>query len=181
MTVRKHLSCINPWCSDDKLCVLCKPDEKPKPFGASDLAPRIVHISQLAASAAEPLLASIDAELLAKGYSRERATYWDDKVVALLGDSGKALAAIAWRPLLHRRSAFIALGGTREGYRQKGLYRACFLALVHELETNRPEIDVIESGHHIDNHESAAMHKALGRIQTGAVYDFPLTRRTDAR
>lgn len=152
-----------------------------KPFAQSDLTPRIVHLTQLAASAAEPLLASLDAELLAKGWSRERATYWNDHVVALLGDSGKALAAIAWRPLIHRRSAFIVLGGTREGYRQKGLYRACFLALVQELEANRPEIDVIESGHHVDNLESAAMHKALGRIQTGAVYDFPLMRRTDAR
>lgn len=153
----------------------------PKPFAQSDLTPRVVHLNQLAASAAEPLLAAIDAELLAKGWARERATYWNDNVVALLGDSGHALAAIAWRPLIHRRSAFIVLGGTREGYRQKGLYRACFLALVQELESNRPEIDVIESGHHIDNHESAAMHKALGRIQTGAVYDFPLMRRTDAR
>lgn len=139
------------------------------------------HFKQLAASPAEPLVASIEAELLEKGYATSRQTYWSDHAVAMVGDNGMVLAVIVWRHMKDRRSAYITLGGTRSGYREQGLYAALFHCLVSHLETERPEIQKIESGHHIDNVASLEMHKALGRTLVGYVYDFPLSSKVDAR
>ena len=140
-----------------------------------------VHFKQLAASPAEPLVAIIESELLEKGYATVRQTYWSDHAIAMVGDTGAVLSVIVWRHMPDRRSAYIALGGTRSGYRQQGLYAAAFHCLVEHLETERPEIQKIESGHHIDNVASREMHRALGRTIVGYVYDFPLSSKVDAR
>ena len=142
---------------------------------------RPVHFKQLAASPAEPLVALIEAELLQVGHATMRQTYWSDHAIAMVGDDGVVLAVIVWRHMPDRRSAYIALGGTRAGYRQQGLYAAAFHCLVDHLETERPEIQKIESGHHIDNVASREMHRALGRTIVGYVYDFPLSSKVDAR
>lgn len=139
------------------------------------------HFKQLAASPAEPLVSAIETELLEAGQATMRLTYWSDHAIAMVGDTGTVLAVIVWRHMPDRRSAFIALGGTRAGYRQQGLYAALFHCLVNHLETQRPEIQKIESGHHIDNVASAEMHKALGRTLVGYAYDFPLSSKVDAR
>lgn len=134
----------------------------------------IRHFSQLAASPAEPLLSAIEAELLEKGWARERGLGWDDRVCAFVDESGRVLAAIAWRHYPARRSAWVTMGGTREGYRALGLYRAAFMGLVEHLREHRPEIQIIESGHHVDNTASQAMHEALGRQMVGRTYEFQL-------
>lgn len=139
------------------------------------------HFKQLAATPAEPLVAIIEAELLEAGHATTRQTYWSDHAIAMMSDNGQVLAVIVWRHMPDRRSAYIALGGTREGYRQQGLYAALFHCLVNHLEIERPEIQKIESGHHIDNTASREMHKALGRSLVGYVYDFPLSSKVDAR
>jgi hypothetical protein len=134
----------------------------------------IRHYSQLAASPAEPLLSAIEAELLEKGWARERGLGWDDRVCAFVDESGRVLAAISWRHYPGRRSAWVTMGGTREGYRHIGLYRAVFLGLVEHLREHRPEIQIIESGHHVDNGASEAMHLAFGRTLAGKTYEFQL-------
>lgn len=139
------------------------------------------HFKQLAASPAEPLVSAIETELLEAGQATMRQTYWSDHAIAMVGDNGTVLAVIVWRHCPDRRSALIAVGGTRTGYRQQGIYAALFHCLVNHLETERPEIQKIESGHHVDNEASREMHKALGRTLVGYAYDFPLSSKVDAR
>ena len=134
----------------------------------------IQHYSQLAASPAEPLLSTIEAELPANRWARERGLAWDDRVCAFVAEGGKVLAAIAWRHYPSRRSAWVTIGGTRDGFRGQGLYRATFVGLVDHLREHRPEIHVIESGHHVENRASEAMHLALGRELVGKSYEFNL-------
>lgn len=134
---------------------------------------RVEHFGQLAATPPEPLLKAIELELLERGWMRASSLAWDDRVCALM-DGQTVIAAIAWRPMIWRRAAFITLGGTRKGHRGQGCYRACFTALVEHLEAEQPDLDCIESGHHVDNVASREMHEALGRRLDGLTYSFPL-------
>lgn len=51
----------------------------------------IQHYSQLAAIPAEPLLSTIEAQLLANRWARERGLAWDDRVCAFVAEGGKVL------------------------------------------------------------------------------------------
>lgn len=133
----------------------------------------IHHFDQLAASPAEPLLRELDAGLLAAGYARTSCIGWADKVCAIM-QGRRVIAAIAWRHIEDRRSAWITLGGTRAGYRREGHYRKCWEALLESLRVDWPEIDIVESGHHAQNAASQAMHEAFGRRLDILGYYYPL-------
>lgn len=137
---------------------------------------RIIREAQLGASKWETFVTAIAADLMAQGFMRSVVHSWEDRVTVALGDHGEIAAAIVWRVNKWNRSAFITIGGTAPHYRRRGIYRALFEDLVADIRDNHPEADHIDSGHHVDNHESQAMHLALGRRLDGLSYTFPIHR-----
>lgn len=133
----------------------------------------IIRLTQLGGSIAEPLAVQLSAELMARGFMRTQIHAWNDHCTLALVD-GEPAGLIAWRTIGWAREAFIALGGVVANHRRKGVYRALFNDLVADLTANHPAVEAIASGHHVANHESRAMHEALGRQLDGLSYRFPL-------
>lgn len=136
----------------------------------------ITHEAQLAGSAGEPLAMTLAADLAARGLLRSQSHNWDDRITVARSADGQIAGVICWRLNKWNRAAFISLGGTAPAFRRQGAYRALFEALVSEIRTNHAEVEHIDSGHHIDNAASAAMHKALGRKLDSLGYSFRIPR-----
>ncbi|WP_167762483.1 GNAT family N-acetyltransferase [Brevundimonas intermedia] len=136
----------------------------------------ITHEAQLAGSDGEPLAMALAADLASRGLLRSQTHNWDDRITVATSADGRIVGVICWRLNKWNRAAFISLGGTAPTFRRQGAYRALFEALVSEIRANHAEVEHIDSGHHIDNAASAAMHKALGRKLDSLGYSFPISR-----
>lgn len=131
----------------------------------------VIHLPQLGASPAEPLASAITAELMAKGQMRSATYSWEDQAHAAIWH-GQVVGLIAWRVQKWNAAAFISLGGVASGFRRQGIYRGLWDALVAHLAENEPAVIWIDSGHHIENHESRAMHEAFGRRLDAMSYTY---------
>lgn len=140
----------------------------------------ITHEAQLAGSEGEPLAMALAADLAGRGLLRTQTHNWDNRITVARSTDGQIAGVICWSLNKWNRSAFINLGGTAPAFRRQGVYRALFEALVCEIRTNHAEVERIDSGHHIDNAASAAMHKALGRTLDSLGYSFRIPRGTVA-
>ena len=142
----------------------------------SDFRWTITHEAQLAGSAGEPLAMALAADLAVRGLLRSQTHNWDDRITVARSADGQVAGVICWRLNRWNRAAYISLGGTAPAFRRQGAYRALFEALVSEIRVNHAEVERIDSGHHVDNAASAAMHKALGRTLDSLGYTFPILR-----
>lgn len=142
----------------------------------SDVSWTITHEPQLAGSVGEPLAMALAADLAARGLLRSQTHNWDDRITVARSADGRVAGVICWRLNKWNRAAYISLGGTAPAFRRQGAYRALFEALVAEIRANHAEVEQIDSGHHIKNAASAAMHKALGRTLDSLGYTFPISR-----
>jgi hypothetical protein len=133
----------------------------------------IEHHDQLAGSPAEPLAVKIWAELHEKGWVNGLGPGWDNPAVILV-DGRTCVGFIAWQTVRWRSVVSVNLGGVKVASRGHRLYDRLFVALCDRVRRDHDWVRAIESGYHIDNLASAAMHRRLGRKVVGAVTSFPL-------
>lgn len=135
----------------------------------------LVAFEQLAGSPVEAPAMRAMAELLEKGWAGYSTLGWDDQVAALM-DGSMVCAAICYRIDNPGPVAFVRLGFTDPACQERGLYKALFTAWSAALAERRPEVLRIDSGFHVDNVASAAMHASLGRKVVALSTVFELQR-----
>jgi hypothetical protein len=134
---------------------------------------RLESYEKLAGSPVEAPAYSHAGQLVADGFAPMVSIYWDHKAVALIPQhSAQVAAAIVYRLDEVRPIAFVTLGFTVASYRRLGLYKVLFGEFAAALCGRG--LTAIESGYHVDNAASAAMHARLGRAVTHHLTTFPL-------
>lgn len=95
---------------------------------------------------------------------------WDDQVLVARTNRGTLAGLIAYRHLEHERSFLITLGYVKPTYRQRGVYRQLWDALVERAQ--KEEIREIDSGTYLNNKRMQKVMPKLGRKLTTFNYTF---------
>lgn len=133
----------------------------------------LVPFDQFGGSPVEAAALHQMAGLLERQWANTSSLGWNDPV-ASLWFQGELCAAIVYRLSDHSPAAFIVLGWTEAAWRRRGLYSLLFREFARVLKGRHPALRRIESGYHVDNAASAAMHRALGRRVVAVSTEFDL-------
>lgn len=113
-------------------------------------------------------------ELLAKGFANPEMIQsgWDEPALVAYEDE-KPVGVLVYRPLSFRAAWFILHAYVEPEHRRKGVHALLFETLVQRAKLSG-DVNVIESGAHVDNTASIRSMRKQGRVETHLHFEYRL-------